>query len=106
MLMRKINMQNKNDYAEKINIDNYWFYLLVRVQCFKSSEQDFSPYLFLRWLIWPQGGDHDMCTSWYGVTHVLCSSSSHLKWRINCGSWPHLAQCVCSCRFRTFTCRI
>jgi hypothetical protein len=23
MLMRKINMQNKNDYAEKINIDNY-----------------------------------------------------------------------------------
>jgi hypothetical protein len=83
-------------------MDNYRFYLPARVQCFKSSEQDFSPCLFLRWIIWSQGGDLDVCTSWYGVTHVLRLSSS-LKWSINCESWQHLAQCACSCRFRTFT---
>jgi hypothetical protein len=84
VMLKQKSKYAKNDYAEKINMDNYRFYLPARVQCFKSSKKDFSPCLFLRWLIWPQGGDHDMCTPWYGVTHVLRSSSSHLKWSINC----------------------
>jgi hypothetical protein len=36
---------------QRINMDNYRFYLSVRVQCFKSSEQDFSPCLFFRCII-------------------------------------------------------
>ena len=48
-------------------MDNYRFYLSARVQCFKSSEQDFSPYSFVIWF---------RCGPWrlhllIGVTHVL-----------------------------------
>ena len=31
----------------KVNMDNYQFYLLVRVQIFKSSRQESSPVLFI-----------------------------------------------------------
>jgi hypothetical protein len=41
-------MPKENDYAEKINMDKYRFYLPARVKCFKSFEQDFPPCAFLR----------------------------------------------------------
>jgi hypothetical protein len=55
-------------------VSSFWFFefcetkLPTRVQCFKSFEQDFPPCSFLRWIIWSQGGNLDVCTSWYGVT--------------------------------------
>ena len=49
----------------KINMDNYRYYLTMRVWIFMSSEQDFIPVLFI-----PLGassdlddGDYDGCTS-------------------------------------------
>jgi len=35
-------MLKENDYAERTNMDNYQFYLPVKVQCFKSSEHQTS----------------------------------------------------------------
>jgi len=61
--------------AEKINMDKYRFYLPPRIQCFKSLGQDFSPCSSFRCIIW-LGVGLDICTSWYGVTHVLRLSSS------------------------------
>ena len=49
--------------------------LPARIQCFKSSGQDFSPCSSVRCIIW-LGVDLDICISWYGDTHVLRLSSS------------------------------
>ena len=51
-------LMQKSKYAKgkiihamlKVNIDNYQFYLLARVQIFKSSRQDSSPVLFILWV--------------------------------------------------------
>ena len=81
MVMSKSKYANVSDgikrkrNAEKINMDKYRFYLPARIQCFKSSGQDFSPCSSFRCIIW-LGVGLDICTSWYGVTHVLCLSST------------------------------
>jgi hypothetical protein len=85
--------------CERVNMDNYQFYLSVRVQWFKSSEQDSYHVHSLGASSDPKGGDLDNCACWDGdyeddVTHVL-RLFSNLKWSINSGSWQHLAQCAC-----------
>ena len=66
-------LMQKSKYAKgkiihailKVNIDNYQFYLLARVQCFKSSEQDLIEEVlyFLGASIGLGDGDLDGCTS-------------------------------------------
>jgi len=48
-------------------MDNYRFYLSARVQCYRVRSLGAS---------FDSGVDIDVCTSWYGVTNVLCLPSS------------------------------
>ena len=51
--------------SEKVNMDNNQFFLLARVQCFKSFEQDLTGEVLysLGASIGPGDGDLDGCTS-------------------------------------------
>ena len=81
MLMWKSKYANASDgikwkrNGENLNMDKYRFYLPARIQCFKSSGQNFSPCSSFWCIIW-LGVGLDICTSWYGVTHVLRLFSS------------------------------
>jgi hypothetical protein len=88
---------------ERINMDNYRFYLLARVQCFKSSEQDLLPCSFYRCTIWSHSRDLDSL-------HLLrwchpCSLLAVLKWSTSCENCSILLG-VHVHRSRSFTCRI
>jgi hypothetical protein len=50
--------------CEKVNMDNYRFYLPARVRNFESTEPDFSSLVYcLGASIGPRDGDLDSCTS-------------------------------------------
>ena len=83
--------------AEKINMDKYWFYLSARVQCFKSSEQDFSPCSFFRCVTWFR------CGPWCLHLLIRCHRCSLFAQQFEVRRWQYLAQCVCARRSRSFT---
>ena len=63
----------------KINMDNYQFYLLTRVRCFKSSEQDLTGEVLysLGASIGLGDGDLDGCTSCDGDSNDDVTFSFH-----------------------------
>jgi len=84
--------------AERINMDNYRFYLLAMVQCFKSSEQYFSLCSFFRCVIWFR------CGPWCLHLLIRCHPCSSFAQQFEVRRWQHPDQCVCAHRFRSFTC--
>ena len=103
MLMWKSKYANASDgikrkrNAEKINRDKYQFYLLTRIQCFKFSEQDISPYSFFRCVIWFR------CGPWRLHLLIRCHPCSSFAQQFKVRRWQHPAQCVCARRSRFFT---
>ena len=78
-------------------MDNYWFYLSARVQCFKSSEQDFSSCSFFRCVIWFR------CGPWRLHHLIRCHPCSSFVQQFEVRCWQYPAQCVCARRSRSFT---
>jgi len=86
-------------------MDNYRVYLSARVQCFKSSHRVHSLGASL-----DSGVDLDVCTSWYGVTHVLplpnsskCGVGNILVESGSCKTPPYFARSVPSHRDKAET---
>jgi len=91
MLMWKSKYANASDgikrkrNAEKINMDKYCFYLPARIQCFKSSGQDFSLCLFFRCVIWFR------CGHWRLHLLIRCHPCSSFVQQFKVRHWQHPA---------------